>query len=1502
MKIKQCVWLAVLAVFCLSGNLFAAELKIETGKEEVGYFKGDSRQIYDDTIVYDNVTIGAGTTFHLYSDPQYVVVSSQIVNVFDSSGTFITSYMEYTMRRDEIISTLALSSTGTLTLNAGSELGIRNQYSLVTRAQDVSLETYHAATDSITGEKYYRILEGYFSNRLDRKVTASSDRTHENRRLWDLRLAYGTLQQDYFAPTANLFTGDIVFEAGDAATTLTFLAATNPMNPTYGLPSSDGSTDEFVDVTSGDINNDVARMSNDFIIHSNNAVFNIIGKRESVISQYNSRVVFFSGNFSGDGTIVKTGGADMFLFDTYFGGADATLLTGNNTGFAWRIEEGAIAASAQMQLGYGNIFIDDDATLALAGGSTALGTTNIFANDMTFNNGGITSSGGSFIELSGNLSTGDFGNANFVLGYNTGAGLLLSGSNDAKIFNINYFARDNFLKTDVDGLATDYIIAKGNAAPDGRDPAFYDFTLIIDENSDKEYSGSLQGDMYLKKLGSGLLTLSGENSYDKGTYITEGGIAITNAYSLGTPDGDDPNKGKIMFDSSSTVNFASLQVIESVSGDIELYNNIHINKGAVFNVYDNQKLTLYGDIVRYDARPGYEAAFIKDGLGTLAIGNSSDSARNINITTFTVNAGGFMLAENVTLKSSFEVNDSASYLEIAKDSKVYGTININEGDLKIYNEANISSAAVNFLNTSATDLSSFYIASESVMSSDTMSNTIKISSGINFVNNATVTMYSDVVDFLSAAPVVHKSGGGNLIYQSTGPAFKNFEELAVYDGRLTLRNFNLNASNIVIDGGILHISSGSYLTSAQSEITVYNGGIGIYDGNSIDNAIKLNFLGTDTVNLATLVVEADNAVLGNNIFVKTGVIVENSNNLTITANSIDFDSAANGIFAKSGAGTMTIAQTGGGAGFSMKELRVLEGLLNATTGINVTNLTLSGSDLTNLAMMTITSSTVTTDSAAVYNAILTVGPTSTLNAASGIRANNGGIIQGSGRINGAVTLNNGSFLRIGNSTDISVSSQSTYGSLSVDSVNFNPGSTYCVGIKSEAGLKENDKLLVSNNVSINDNVTLQVNVSGTDYDEKKSFEIIQYGGSLIYSPENIAVFNINLGSARFMSSINTSNAGSILLDIWEGWRDFYIPNATKNQQAMIDALNKLNTIVGESSKFRTEVINLADNAYSEYNGTGNSAPFFALTQSLSGITYANSFAASALSSKANIIYSNLSSGRNYSRNNIWAQAYVNTVKISENEDNPEFENIISGIVAGYDMLSSEADDLIFGIAGFYGMGEFKQLSDTSDVTDMGFNAYASYDYQQFTVRGLAGLTFQGYKSARKLTGTDAKIDTDYTVNVVNIDVEGAYNHNLGESLVFKPLIGINCAIVSNDDFQEEGSSQQRLRIESGSFTKAEIKAGVGLESKSESRFNWRLNLLVKQIVSGDTNAMTAYFAEYPDVKFEIESTALAKTLFSGNAGCQYEINNNMNLFVDLSADTSSNLTAVMGNLGLSYKW
>lgn len=1646
MKLKIVLLSSILMFFCISG-IFAEDtedgLKIEQGKTllfdfvnsegsvqvvnrdnigDASFWKTDPGEtsLYTSTNVYRNVNVGAGSKVILDSTWEYVFVSTatgidyeyrdveNYVTNPDGSITKSTGTVRdeihvttYTYSKRERLVTLSIDNSGSLILNNGSELSIRNEYSLITSAGDVSLQ-YKKSKDR-DGKEIYVVDYGNVSRDEALEYIYTDDKGEIT--------SFANMKVSSNDPV-NLFTGDIIFERGDTDTILTFRGVSpegkrsstigilhgldveittlgnqlpTPNTWRTGVTQSSGSVIhkdviESTEYVPSDSTNDQTFIANNFIINSNRAVLNVEmdWKKEGSWETTSGGVFLLGSNISGDGSIVKKGVGVLSLVET-----DATNLTGNlNNGYGWSVEEGMLIVSTQTSIGYSGMYIDRKGTLGLT--SETRDKINVFTNTIKSNGGEISIASRSNVELAGNLIGGK--DNNYVRFTFVKDSVLTLSSHNATISNYLIDFGDenggyaNYLVSDVDGLASDQISVTNTTGEKYKDSAY--FQLILDEDRNISYSGSLQGEMYLQKKGTGTVTLSGDSSYTKGTYITEGGLLLATDNSIG--------KGKIMFDGgvrkdSST--YATIGVSDAIE-DVNLTNDIHVKNGAIINVANNQTFNLSGSIENYDARPGYETEIIKKGFGNVVITSNEDSNRKINITTFTVNEGRFTLDNGVVLDSYFSLNGSNALLEMKQKSGITNNVDISSGSLMIFNEENISSSTINFNNTSLTDMSKFYISSNtSLLSEKFGTNKIHVKKGIEFsVLDGTTTASVDVLDFQAGnGTVIHKSGKGVFELDAKGNNF-GLSNLKVTDGNFKIKNSTITVSEeTILDGGILTITEGSYYKSsaANKKITILDGaGVGIYDDHSISGDVLLSFEGTDSANLSQLVVEADNVSLSNSIYVAKGLIIANEGKLSFNGDSITGNM---GIFGKSGSGEMTIATTGG---FEMGELRVLDGIMQLNTNVNVSTLTISGknttvniSSTTNISVnasdyFSISSSTLNMTentslnlkNADISNAKLNftlsniksnlveindtiVNLTSTTFDAAGLnitdsklnmidskltlKANTSPIssvsmipsqeimnvmnstlyidttsivkaskinisssnISGSGKFDGNVTLSN--------NTKMTIGKENEFAKIETGSITFDESTVLAIDVlRTNQEEKEFDVLKVNGDLDVKKGVTLNVNIMGdydTDYKESNSFTFIEYSGNLSYFDSVYNMFDINLSNKRFSSNLFLSNGNSIILQLSKEWDVYNMPGVTKNQQEMENILNAIYEDPVSRETFKT-TLEALDSLYGDYRDNGNAAPFLKALRELSGINYINSIMSSTLLSKTNMIYARLNEyTQRQQQYNIWAQVYTNSLSVGEEEENPKYDNSLYGLIAGFDQQLDE--NSVVGVSGFYGTGEFKHVDDKADVSDGGVNIYGSYDYEKFGFKGTIGYASQYYDTTRKLSFVGADIKSNYSVNVYSIDAEANYNYELNDNFMLKPFVGLACNVAQNGDIREKGIQQQRLLIKENTYTKADLRIGVGIQSKNEeSKFNWYASLLAKQILTGNQFKMKASFVAIPDEEFEIESTKLNSTAFAGNLGCMYGITEAINVFADLSMDTSSNTNSFNGNIGASYRW
>ena len=1538
MNLKKLIVFLVLSLFCIpTGFVFAdgeenLTLEIDKGKNLKFNFKSEGNTWYDDTKIYDVVNIGAGTKVILYSEWEYL---------YKGKGEGAN---EYVYASEENLATLPINTDGSIILNSGSELSIRNEYSLVDQLYDVSLQ--YKEDPNNDGE--IDISAVSFNNEIF-EYLGDKGKIYKNKE---------TISSVPFTED-SLFRGNIIFEDGDVDTILTFRKVSDVTSDKNVLPEAkEGDTvTEVPDLATLNDENNIVEMNNNFIINSNRAVFNVEEGGADDSGKVSRRFVYLNNSvLSGSGTFVKQGKGSISL--DY---ADATGLTGANSGgLGWSIEEGMVVANFQYNLGNSDIFIDNGGCLGLyspvklnpseiinqiKGESEIPLITNLFSNDILSSNGSISIAANCQVELNGQLKSEE-GKDSLVIDFVHDSLLKLSKQEDKEANNIKHFdiifgnkalggGESNYLLTDVECLADESVLVTNAITEDCIEKETAFFELVLQENEDKEYSGSLRGEMYLRKLGSGLVTISGENTYNKGTYITEGGLLLATSNSIGT--------GNILFDGGtrgSSTTYASIGVSSNTTtGDVILTNNIHVKNGAILDVAENQNLYLKGDLVSYDARPGCETEFIKNGLGNTTISGIENVDRQINISTFTITEGGFILDNSVVLDSYFSLDGQQAFLEMNENAGIKNNaIDINNGDLIIFNEQNISSTtAITFYNamSSTESFSKFRMKSDTVFSDETISScTITITKNIEFVVDEDATATAQMGKFVFGSttapvtPVLVKSGSGTFI--ADGGENFGVDSLYVNGGKFRIENTTMTVSGVTsIDKGILSISEGSHFSNSEKKITVLDGaGIGIFNQGSIDEDIQLRFEGTDETNLSKLIIEDDDVVLSNNIYVNTGVIIENENNFKLSGVSIDYKPGAPGILAKSGEGTMTINT--GTATFRMGELRALEGNLLIESNINVSTLSVQGEKallsfdggnkaitatigdylfLENGGTLSISTATVNASNLDVNFDASTINLT---NASSVINAEtinliNGSSVMGYGRLDSIVNVGSGSNIYVG-------SDGTTKENLKVANVNFESGSNLYIDIDDENGVS--DKLEVLGDLTVQKNVTLHVNFIGREgedngasdinfandgsSDKAKEFEFLTFTGSYDFANPTNEIFNIILNDTTL--SATTSLVGnSIFLQIVQAWGDLYsIPGTTKNQQEMIDLFNEL-TFVGEVESMKP-LLDTIRGYYTTYLNTGDKTVFLNALQDLSGIFYANSFMTSAMLSKANILYNRLNenSEEREEDNRVWAQVYTNNFTVSENDENPEFKNSIYGIIAGYDTVQDES--LTFGVAGFYGQGELKQLDDKANIVDAGLNVYGDYKVNEnIDVKGLIGYSMQDYDTTRKLRFNKQEITSKYATNTISFDLEAAYKFNLGDKFLLKPLVGANCAVVSNGDIEEDGDTTQRLKIEKGTYSRAEARVGVGLQGISDSPFNWHVSAAIKHIVSGSKFTTKSSFVEAPEYKFEIESTEVSGTSFSGLFGCSYDINQNINVSLDVNADAGA-VSQFGGNIGASYRW
>jgi len=581
--------------------------------------------------------------------------------------------------------------------------------------------------------------------------------------------------------------------------------------------------------------------------------------------------------------ITKMGVGALLLNDasTYTGGttlSQGTLVAGNDRAFgtgALALNGGTLSSSGPegSTRNFANsIVVGNNMTFGDSGtpGSIAFGSgvdlqnavrTFTTSSNVTFDgvvaNGGVIKAGAAALAMTGiNTYAGGttltegvlfagsdraFGTGDLALGSTTSPTISSDGSGASAA---RTFANAVTIKGDVtfgDGKNDGALLfaTSANLGTTGENRAF---TV----NAKTTFAGVIGGGAGLTKLGDGVLTLSGTNTYSGGTTFTAGMIRAGNDNSFGT-GALVFNGGAIGSADSTPHTFANAMV---VLGDITIGDYADSIGALTFTsqldlananrrITTKSNATFTGDISN--------GGITKDGLGALILSGTNTYA------------GGTTLAEG----SLFAANDFAFGT---------GVLNLNGGILgssggrrSFNNSVTMAAGTVQFGDANHLDALTF--------TGDTL-----LAAGRHTFNTVADTTFSGVIEGQNASVI--KQGTGNL----------TFTNLNSYDGGTDLQEGTLRLANdYSIGSGAITFSGGALASSvnetrALSNNLIFNGNATIGDSSKTGDFLFLgssNDLGSSTRTITTNV----DTVIEHGLSGAGGLIKDGTATLTLRGDS-----------------------------------------------------------------------------------------------------------------------------------------------------------------------------------------------------------------------------------------------------------------------------------------------------------------------------------------------------------------------------------------------------------------------------------------------------------------------------------------------------------------------------------------------------------------------------------------------------------------------------------------
>jgi autotransporter-associated beta strand protein len=554
----------------------------------------------------------------------------------------------------------------------------------------------------------------------------------------------------------------------------------------------------------------------------------------------------FAGSMTGSGALVKSGTGAVTLSgpNSYSGGTTVnggTLrgtiasLQGDFTNNAKvEFDQNSDGTYAGAMNGSGTLMKNGSGTVTLSGPNSYTGGTTVNAGTLR----GTTTS------LQGNITNNaitefDQNTSGTFAGTISGSGALVnSGSGTVTLSSPNSYAGGTTVNAGT--LRGTTASLQGNITNDAK--------VEFDQNSDGTFAGVINGSGGLAKSGSGIVTLTGPNSYSGGTTVNAGTLKGTTS----SLQGEITNYGNIEFDQNTNGTYTgtvygSGALVKSGTGIVTLTalnaysGGTTVNGGTLRGTTDS----LQGNITNnahveylqttdgtYAGTMTGSGSLVKEGSATLTLAgpNSYTGGTTVN--------DGLLQGDATSLQGDITNNAHVTF-DQAADGTYAGVISGTGGLTK----SGASLLNMTGLNTysGTTDVAAGHLVVNGSLTGDVM-----IASGASLGGNGTI--HGDVSNSgtIGAGNSIGTMTLAGVYTQQAGSVL----EVEINDGGTTpgVNNDLIQANSVVLNGGTVSVlaAPGNYLAGSQYRfLSSHTAIVGQFDAIMIDSSAYAISLGYD---------------------------------------------------------------------------------------------------------------------------------------------------------------------------------------------------------------------------------------------------------------------------------------------------------------------------------------------------------------------------------------------------------------------------------------------------------------------------------------------------------------------------------------------------------------------------------------------------------------------------------------------------------------------------------
>jgi outer membrane autotransporter protein len=228
-------------------------------------------------------------------------------------------------------------------------------------------------------------------------------------------------------------------------------------------------------------------------------------------------------------------------------------------------------------------------------------------------------------------------------------------------------------------------------------------------------------------------------------------------------------------------------------------------------------------------------------------------------------------------------------------------------------------------------------------------------------------------------------------------------------------------------------------------------------------------------------------------------------------------------------------------------------------------------------------------------------------------------------------------------------------------------------------------------------------------------------------------------------------------------------------------------------------------------------------------------------------------------------------------------------------------DSVIGITIGRAEHDTKQLSDKVEIEEFTLGLYGGLFKEKWSLNGYLGAGYQEYEGKRKIEFLGRDTKSDYEGYSVLLDIETGYKSHLKGATVLRPFIGLGMGYVRTESFNEDGADGANLHAENYDYLRTEVRIGANLNNGKKNRFNWYAEAAGRVLLTGDKGEYRAQF-QNTQRDMKIRGSKQEKAHISLGAGAEYEIAENVSLYVNFRAQESNTSKGYYGNSGISFRF